>query len=324
MSRPPVFPPPPFPPRRPRPFQRTPPAIFPPILGLLGLGLALRRAAEVWGLAPGVGEAVLGAASGLGAFAVAAYAAKVVQRPGVVLEDLRVLPGRAGLAALVLGLLVLAAVLVPYGPGAARAVLVAGLGAQALLAGTVAALLLAGPKEGRVVTPVWHLHFVGFIIGGLTAAPVGWPGLGVGLLILCAVVAAAIWLGSLVQFVRQVPPPPLRPLLAIHLAPLALLGLVAANQGLPTVAAVCAAAGGILLAVLLASARWLLASGFSPLWGALTFPLAAYTGLVLTVWPQAGAALLVATVLVIPPIAVRILQEWARGSLAARTNAAQA
>ncbi|MGP3696480.1 SLAC1 family transporter [Rhodobacter sp. NSM] len=324
MSRPPVFPPPQFPPRRSRPFQRTPPAIFPPILGLLGLGLGLRAAGDIWGLDTGVGEAVLGAVTGLGAFAVAAYAAKVVQRPKVVIEDLRVLPGRAGLAALVLGLLVLAAVLLPYSLAAARVVLVAGLGLQALLALTVGTLFLTGPKEGRAVTPVWHLHFVGFIIGGLTAAPVGWPGLGLAILAFCAPVAAAIWLGSLLQFVRRVPPAPLRPLLAIHLAPAALLGLVSLNQGMPMVATACGAVGGVFLVILVASGRWLLASGFSPLWGALTFPLAAYAGLLLNLWPIAGGVLLVAAVLAIPPIAVRILQDWAKGNLAVRTNAAEA
>lgn len=41
--RPRVFPPPQFPPMRVPLFSRMPPAIFPSIMGLLGLGLALRR-----------------------------------------------------------------------------------------------------------------------------------------------------------------------------------------------------------------------------------------------------------------------------------------
>ena len=48
--RPKAYPPPEFPPRRPKLFAKTPPAVFPVVLGLLGLGLALRRAADVTGL----------------------------------------------------------------------------------------------------------------------------------------------------------------------------------------------------------------------------------------------------------------------------------
>ncbi|SNX73764.1 tellurite resistance protein [Cereibacter ovatus] len=324
MLRPPVFPPPQFPPVRLRPFQRTPPAIFPPILGLMGLGLALRKAAEVWGLNGAVAEAVLGATVGLGAFAVVAYLAKVAQRPSVVAEDLRVLPGRAGLAAAVMGLLALAAALQPYSEAGARSTLVAGLALQAALAVTVAVLILRSPPEARSVTPVFHLHFVGFIVGGLSADAVGWPMLGVGLMLATLPVALAIWVASLAQIVAKVPPAPLRPLLAIHLAPAALLGMVAQGLGFAVFATICAAIGGLILLALIVWARWLLAAGFSPLWGALTFPLAAYAGLMLALWPMAGAVLLAAALLAIPPIAVRIMQDWAKGGLAARTNAATA
>ena len=41
--RPKAFPPPEFPPHRAKLFAKMPPAVFPVLLGLLGLGLALRR-----------------------------------------------------------------------------------------------------------------------------------------------------------------------------------------------------------------------------------------------------------------------------------------
>ena len=44
--RPRMYPAPEFPPRKPALFARTPPAVFPVLLGLLGLGLALRRGLE--------------------------------------------------------------------------------------------------------------------------------------------------------------------------------------------------------------------------------------------------------------------------------------
>jgi tellurite resistance protein len=42
--RPRAFPPPEFPPRKPKLFARTPPAVFPVLLGLEGLALALHDA----------------------------------------------------------------------------------------------------------------------------------------------------------------------------------------------------------------------------------------------------------------------------------------
>ena len=64
--RPKLYPPPEFPPRKVARFARMPPAVFPAILGLFGLGLALRRGLEAAGLPGGVAEAVLGAVAGAG------------------------------------------------------------------------------------------------------------------------------------------------------------------------------------------------------------------------------------------------------------------
>ena len=103
--RPKRYPPPEFPPRRPALFARTPPAIFPPILGLLGLVLALRLAVARLGGDPGPADLVAGVAVALWGFATFAYLGKLARRPAVVLEDLRVLPGRSGLAAMTLSLI---------------------------------------------------------------------------------------------------------------------------------------------------------------------------------------------------------------------------
>lgn len=323
MSRPPVFPPP-FPPPRPRPFGRTPPAIFLPVVGLLALGLVLREAAALWGLNGAVAEALLGATTGLGGFAVAAYLAKVVQRPGVLAEDLRVLPGRAGLAAAVTGLFLLAAALAPYGAGAAHGVLLAGLGLAGLLAAGVAVQILRGPPEGRIISPVHHLVFAGFVLAGLPAATSGWEIPALALLLLAMPVAGWIWVASLAQIIARVPPAPLRPLLALHLLPAAAMGLVAETLALHALAWVMAGIGGAILAALVVTGRWGLAAGFSPLWGAMTLPLAVFAGLMLALWPPLGAGLLLGSLFTIPPIAAQILRDWAKGGLAARTNAAQA
>ena len=70
--RPPRFPAPQFPPHQPKLFASTPPAIFPPILGLLGLVLALRRAAAGTGFGAGFAELAAGAVLALWLAAVVA------------------------------------------------------------------------------------------------------------------------------------------------------------------------------------------------------------------------------------------------------------
>ena len=76
-----------------------PPAVFPVIMGAVGLGLALRRGLEAFGLPSGLAEMFLGVSVALWLFAATGYAVKLMRRPSVLLDDLRVLPGRAGIAA---------------------------------------------------------------------------------------------------------------------------------------------------------------------------------------------------------------------------------
>ncbi|WP_139307473.1 tellurium resistance protein [Rhodovulum sp. ES.010] len=324
-------PPPLFAPR-PRFGAATPPAIFGPVFGALGLGLAWRAAAEVFAVPPAIGDLVLGAVTLLFLFCVVAYGVKAARRPGVVAEDLRILPGRAGLSAGALSIYLVAASLVPLAPGLAALLLWAGLAMHAVLAALVVRVFASAPAEQRAVTPVWHLQFVGFIVAALAAAPLGFAGLASALLHGTAAMAVAIWTVSLVQMVRRRVPAPLRPLLAIHLAPACLLATVAALLGRPDVAAASGLLATLILAVLLVRLPWLLRAGFSPLWSAFTFPLAAYAGmgLVLAAAGQGaafrllGGLALVGATLAIPPILIAIMRSWAKGILGPKTNAVQA
>lgn len=325
--RPPVFPPPQFPPARLPLFARMPPAVFPSIMGLFGLGLTLRKAG-VAGLVPaGIGEAVLGAVSLLYVFAALAYLAKVARRPGVVAEDLRVLPGRAGIAGASLCIMLLAGAVVPHAPGLALGLLYLGVTVHLALALWLARLFLTGPEEVRAVNPVWHLHFVGFVLTAFAGVPLGQMTLVWGSLLVSVPAAILIFAASAVQFARRIPPAPLRPLMAIHLAPPSLIGLALWGVGQTGMAMICAVVSAVILIMLLASARWLTGAGFSALWGAFTFPLANAASIFMVQggsWVWAGTAVLVAAAVVIPAIAFKVLQLWARGTLAARTNAATA
>lgn len=308
-------------------FRRTPPAAFPPVLGLLGLGLGWRRGAGEFGLPAGLAEALVGAITLLAVFVLLAYLAKVLRRPAVVLEDLRILPGRAGLAAAALSIYLVAGSLTPIAPKAALAIFYAGIAVHLGLMAAVIWTFATGPAEQRRVNPVWHLTFTGWVVAALVAFGLDLTLLSVGLFWLALVVAVAIWSISLQQFSRETVPAPLRPLLAIHLAPAALLCSVATSFHAVATAQAFALIATLGLLALVVRARWLLAAGFSPLWGALTFPLAATANAWMAlggVWRLPGGVMLVAATLIIPPIAFRILKLWAKGQLAVKTNAATA
>ena len=326
--RPRPYPPPQFPPHRPKLFARTPPAIFPSILGLLGLGLALRQGVAVLGLtgsvAGGLVEAALGAVQGLWLFAVVAVMVKVLRRWGVLAEDMRVLPGRLGLAAATMGGMAAAAVFVPYAPTLALVLAVASLAAHGVMAVVLVMTLAGMPAEARAVNPGLHLSFVGFIVAAVPLAQLGYTGAAQAILWVMIPVAIVIWGFSLWQMVRFVPPAPLRPMLAIHLSPAALFSTVATLTGQTEVALVFAVIGAGVLIALLAFARWVLAAGFSPFWGALTFPLAAFASAVLPLSQGAGLILLGAAAAVVPVIAWQVLALWPGNRLAGKTNAAEA
>jgi len=221
---------------------------------------------------------------------------------------------------------------VPYWPVLAKVLLVlAVLGHAAVLALVVKALL-TGPAEARVVTPVFHLTFVGFIVSPMAALPLGW--ITYSLIVFWATFAAAvlIWAASALQFARQSVPAPLRPLLAIHLAPASLLGLVAMSLGMGGLGFGLGIFALILFVALLAGGRWIIAAGFSPFWGAFTFPLASFASLMMVlgaagygeVFRYIGGLALVAATFFIPWIASKVLQLWIKGVLAEKTNSATA
>lgn len=324
--RPPRFPAPQVPMKKPKPFATTPPALFPVLLGLLGLGLALRKAAAVTGVPADLAEALLGAVLGLWAFSIFALMVKVIRRPGVLVEDMRPLPGRAGLATASMSGMAVGAVLVPYAPGVALGLLLAWLVAHALLAGILINALAREP-EGKVVNPTWHLSYVGFIVAAPGLVALGWPGLARVIFALTFMAALGIGLMSVVQLTRRIPPAPLRPMLAIHLSAASLLSTTAALIGQDGLALGLAVGAALILAALIVGARWLLAAGFTPLWGALTFPLSASATAFMTLggsFTAPGLILTLASLALIPPIAWKVLRLWPGGRLAAQTNAAEA
>ncbi|WP_321363964.1 tellurium resistance protein [uncultured Celeribacter sp.] len=310
-------------------WRATPPAIFPPILGLFGIGLGWRNAAKILPAPEWIGEMLLGAISLLYLFALLTYLAKMARRFGVIFEDAKILPGRAGLSAMTASGFLFAATMVPYSAAFAKAVLVLALLGHAFVAFGIILGMARGPAEQRRVTPVWHLSFVGFIIAPLAAVPLGWTGLSQIIFATTLPIAAAVWIISAMQFAKSDVPPPLRPLLAIHVAPVALFGINATLLGYTTLALAFAWIGVTALIVYLAGLRYLTKADFSALWGAFTFPLAAFANLMFaaaTLQPMPfrllGGLELVAATLAVVYIASKVMQLWTKGKLAKATNAA--
>ncbi|MDH5530037.1 MAG: tellurium resistance protein [Paracoccaceae bacterium] len=307
-------------------WRRTPPAIFPSVLGLFGLGLGWRKGVEVFGVPAGFAEIILGAVSLLFVFGLGAYILKLFGRPTVIVEELRILPGRAGLAAMVLSLYLFVLVLQPY-----VADLVGFFYGSLICHGVLVLLLIwvfaTGPAEQRRVTPIWHLSFVGFIIAALAAVQLGLGPLSLILFAITVLLAAAIWSVSAERLFTERTPAPLRPLMAIHLSPAALFGLVAYAQDLELLAWGFAMLSAILMAAMIVRLRWLTEAGFTALWGAFTFPLAATANLWLTVggvWLYPGMIALTFATGIVPWIAFRVMKLWASGRLATLTNSATA
>lgn len=321
------YPPPDFPPRRPAMFAKTPPAIFPVILGLLGLTLALRLSLQAVGMSADPAELLAGVAVALWAFATLAYLAKLARRPAVVIEDLRVLPGRSGLAAMTMGAMATAMIVLPYSRTVGAVLVVAGLAGHLVLAALLIRVLIGLPPAGREVNPTWHLSFVGMIVAAPPALALGWERVGLVLFWAALPIALAIWGMSLRQFLRLTPPAVLRPLLAIHMAPAALLATVAAGLDKAELAEVLVSLGAAYAFVLLVALRWVTEAGVSPLWGAFTFPLAALATAMLVMgagWQWPGLGLVAVGLVAIPAILWWVLKRWPGGKLAAVTNAAEA
>lgn len=311
-------------------WRRVPPAVFPPILGTLALALAWRGGVPAFALPAAIADLLAGAAVAVLGFAALAYAGKLVRRPGVLRDELAILPGRAGVAAGVLSLYLAGALMAGFSTGAGRLMVGVGLAAHVAFLAVLIGVLRGAPPEQRRVTPVWHLAFTGLIVAARAALEVGWPDLAAVLVWPALAAAVTIYAASLRQARAMRMPAPLRPLLAIHLAPLALFATVALGLGWTGTGQVLAWAALAVAVALAAAARWLLAGGFSALWGALCFPLAATAAAWVALWRAVpgdahrliAGGLLVAATLVVLPVLVAILRDWARGRLPVKTNAA--
>lgn len=308
-------------------WRRTPPAVFAPLLGVLGLAVAWRTLTARMGLPWAMADFLAGAVLAAAAFAFLAYATKLLRRPTVLAEELAILPGRAGVGAGMVSIYLLAALLSRYAPELAKIVLITGFCLHLIFWIVLIPAMLRNAGQARI-TPVWHLNFVGPIVGALASLQVGWDHLAHLILWPMLFMAVINWSGAIYQALTERLPAALRPLLVIHIAPVALIGSVATGLGMDHLAQALGALSALGVVTVLLSAAWLTRAGFSPLWGAFTFPTAATAGFwnALAIhhphWHIPAVLMTVLATMIVLPILAGIWREWARGDLAVKTNAA--
>lgn len=209
-------------------LAHLPLALFAVPMGLGGLGLMWREAARVLGAPTLIGEAVLLAmALAWGAIA-AAHGLRLLRHPGAVRAELAH-PVRAPFAgAISIGLMLIAAALIPHAPSLAALVWAAGVTLHLLIATVLLRRILLGRAEPAMLAPPLLIPLVGTILAPAFGAQLGQPALswvlfGIGTL---------LWLlvqPLLLHRLLAGPPLPerLRPALVIFLAPPAIAALAA-------------------------------------------------------------------------------------------------
>ncbi len=310
-------------------WRQTPPAIFPVTLGFLGLGLAWRNAAPVFDLPLAIGDVILGLATAFYLFFALSYLAKIAARPGALWDDLKTPPGRAGVSALPMSLMLVAAAGVQHAIDT-RPLVWAAIMFHMLVAALVLWRMAKDAPETRGFSPFQFLTFVGLIVVPVAGVPLGMlqTSFWLGMVSLVAFFIVAAGYGR--KFIHVKPPVPLRASVVITLAPLSLFALMFGQFRWEPGFAVFYGLAMAFAVVLLLSARWLTKGGWNPVWGAFTFPITAFANMnVMALQKGYGSialvglyvALAIGTPLILY-IVWRHAQAWAKGELQKKTAAA--
>jgi len=312
-------------------WRSTPPAIFTVALGFLGLGLAWHKAALVLPVPTAPGDLLMGISTTFFGFFALSYLAKVVARPRVFYEDMKTPPARGGVSAIGMGLMVLAAVLFSFG-WALPVLWWAGVVVQIIVSLLVLLRMSHDAPEIRAFNPFQYLTFVGLIVAPIGGVPLGYVQASFWLSMLSLVSFIVITIGYTIKLIRVRPPQPLRPALVIVLSPLSLFAMMFMQVNEGVAAQVFYWLSWAAALVLLALARWLTKGGWTPVWGAFTFPIAAFCSMHIMAFGINGSVVALAGIWLglsvgtplILFIVYRAAQAWIRGDLAKKSGAATA
>ena len=312
-------------------WRRTPPAIFTVTLGFMGLALAWRNASGVLPIPQEIGDLMLGVSTAYFLFFAVSFVAKVIARPPVVLEDLKVPPARAGVAAFPMAIMLLAAALLPLG---VQVPLVwwTGVVFYYVATGLVAYSIITGAPEARTFSPFQYLAFVGPIVGPIAGIPLGYVTASFWLAMAAMIPYIAITVGYSIKLFKVRPPEPLRASLVIVLAPTSLFALAFGQLDIQWAYDLFYWLAMGLAVVMLVMAPWLTKGGWTPVWGSFTFPIATFTNLQIMGIEEGTGILatagLVAGLIISTPLILYIVwmssKTWIRGDLSKKTAAAVA
>ena len=313
-------------------WRQTPPAAFPVCLGFLSLGVAWQHAVDIlpW-VSEDMSNLLLAAATGYFLWFFGFYFAKVIARPAVLLEDMRTPPARAGIAAMAMSMMLLALALLPLNVYVPQ-VWWTGVVLQILASAVVLYAIWQDPPEKRHFSTFQYLTFVGPVVGPFTGVPLGYIWQSKLLIIASLIAYVIVTIGILVTLKKDPVPQGLRPSITIFLAPLCLFALGFSALGHNDIFGYFYWACNIVAVVLLLLAPWMMRGGYTPVWGAFTFPVAAYLNVQLVALANGyGTVALVGTyvsmTIATPMIfymVYRTVMEWVTGDLAKKSHAASA
>jgi tellurite resistance protein len=313
-------------------WRRTPPALFPSLLGLFGLALAWRQAADVWGIPREIGESIGLVSTVILLITLTSYVAKLCIRPSVLWDDLQIGPARGSVSAGSMCAMAMAAFFIPYTSLGAALVWYMALGLHAVYFTCVVLIVARHENTLEQISPVILLPVVGVLVATLAAPQMGYIMFCKIVLAFAIPISAVIFVISLWNARRVGVPVPHRSSFAIFLVPPSLAALCIFAIGGPAYyLPVWLGVTGIAFA-LLPFVRWMAHGGWSPAWGAFAFPLAAFCSVqIVAVEAEFGwvaqilavSTLIVASVL-IPYIVARTYISWFQGKLAEVTKAAVA
>ena len=313
-------------------WRQTPPAIFPVCLGFMSLALGWRNAAnELPSIPEDIGNLMLALSTAFFVWFLMFYFAKVAARPGVVMDDMRTPPARAGMAAAAMSMMILAAALLPLG---IQVPLVWWTGVFMQIFASIVVLwaIWKDPPEKRHFSTFQYLTFVGPVVGPIAGIPLGYIWESVWLITASLVAYIIVTAGIFLTLKRDPIPVHLRPSVMIFLAPICLFALGYGGLGWETAFTIFYWLANVTAIILILLVPWMVRGGYSPVWASFTFPVAAFLnvqvlalskgyGLMAEIGVYAG--LVIGTPLILW-IAYRSIMQWVTGDLARKSHAAVA
>jgi tellurite resistance protein len=207
---------------RPTPsIAHMPVSLFASVMGIGGLAVAWRRAADVFSVSGEIGKVLAWVALAAFAIVALAYAAKVARAPRAVVDEWSHPMKMAFIPTLTIGPMVIAAAIMPEHPRLAEALFWPGAVGQLILTVAIVRAWIGNPRmRTEHIHPAWFIPVVGPIVvplAGVSFAPaeVNWFFFSIGLVYWIALFPLV--LGRLIA--KEPLPPRMLPTLAILISP---------------------------------------------------------------------------------------------------------